>query len=188
MFGYITGKIFDLKPTKVILMTGGIGFVINTTISYTEKLRTGAEASFWIHTAVRETSIDLYGFESEEELRVFELLLSVSGVGPKSALAILGVAGVSAIEEAVGTNDTSALTKISGIGKKTAERIVVELNGKLIARLPGEKSTSENVDVYDALKSLGYRDRDIQEVVRSLPKDLVGTNEKIKYVLKNLGK
>lgn len=188
MFGHVTGKIFDLKPTKVILHAGGIGFVIHTTISFTEKLRTGSEASFWTHTAVRENSIELYGFETEEELRVFELLLTVSGVGPKSALAILGVAGVGSIEEAVANRDTSSLTKISGIGKKTAEKIVLELSGKLVSSQKGRTTTNDDVDVFEALKSLGYRERDIQEAIKKLPKALNGANEKIKHALKNLGK
>ena len=188
MFGHITGKIFDLKGTKAIVDTHGIGFVIHSTPSYLTKLKTDQEASFWTHTAVRETSIDLYGFETEEELRVFELLITVSGVGPKSGLAILTVAGVKSIEEAVVTGDTSSLTKISGIGKKTAEKIVLELNGKLVSTRKGESRTSEDVDVFEALKSLGYRERDIQETIKKLPKDLAGTNEKIKYILKNLGK
>ncbi len=188
MFGHITGEIFDLKGTRAIVKAGGIGFVAHSTPAYLAKLRTGQEASFWVHTAVRETSIDLYGFETEEELRVFELLITVSGVGPKSALAILSVAGVDAIEEAVATGDTSSLTKISGIGRKTAEKIVLELNGKLATTRKGQARNSEDIDVFEALKSLGYRERDIQETIKNLPKDLSGTNEKIKYVLKNLGK
>lgn len=186
MFGHITGKIIDIKPTRVIVDVSGIGFVIHSTLGFIEKLKTGGEASFWTHTAVRENSIDLYGFETEEELRVFELLLSVSGIGPKSALAIIGVAGIKAIEEAVGTGDTSVLTKISGIGRKTAEKIVVELNGKLVVTRKGEKRTSEDVDVFEALKSLGYRDRDIQDIIKNIPEDVVGTNEKIKFALKNI--
>ena len=188
MFGHITGKIFDLKGTKTVVDNHGIGFVIHSTPSYLEKLKTGMEASFWTHTAVRENDISLYGFETEEELRIFKLLITVSGVGPKSGLAILSVAGVKSIEEAVATGDTSSLTKISGIGRKTAEKIVLELNGKLVTTRKGESGTSEDVDVFDALKSLGYRERDIQESIKNLPKDLVGANEKIKYALKNLGK
>jgi Holliday junction DNA helicase RuvA len=188
MFGHITGKIFKLKGTRAIVKAGGIGFVIHAIPSYLEKLKTGAEASFWTYTAVRENSIELYGFETEEELHVFELLITVSGVGPKTALAILGVAGVNSIIDAVATGDTSSLTKISGIGRKTAEKIVLELSGKLITTKKGDARASEDVDVFDALKSLGYREREIQEMIKKLPKGLSGTNEKIKYALKNLGK
>lgn len=187
MFGHITGKIFALKSTKTVVKSGGIGFVVHSTPSYLAKLKMGIEASFWLHTAVRENAIDLYGFETEDELRIFELLITVSGVGPKSGLTILSVAGVKSIEEAVATGDTSALIKISGIGRKTAEKIVLELNGKLITNKK-TGTTSEDIDVFEALKSLGYRDKDIQETIKNLPKDLVGANEKIKYILKNLGK
>lgn len=188
MFGHITGKIFDLKGTRAIVKTGGLGLVAHSTPSFLGKLRVGSEASFWIHTAVRENSIDLYGFETEEELRVFELLITVSGVGPKSALAILSVAGVKAIEEAVASGDTSSITKISGIGRKTAEKIVLELSGKLVATSMGGGKASEDVDVFEALKSLGYRDREVQETIKNMPDTLAGANEKIKYALKNLGK
>ena len=186
MFGHITGKIIDIKPTRVIVDVSGIGFIIHSTINYIEKLKSDTTSSFWTHTAVRENSIDLYGFETEEELRVFELLLSVSGIGPKSALAIIGVAGIKAIEDAVLTGDTGVLTKISGIGKKTAERIVVELSGKLVTTRKGEKITSEDVDVFEALKSLGYRERDIQDIIKNIPSEITGTNDKIKYALKNI--
>lgn len=188
MFGHITGKIFELKGTKAIIKCGGIGFVAHSTPTYLSKLKTGQEASFWTYTAVRENDISLYGFETEEELKVFELLITVSGVGPKSGLAILSVAGVKSIIDAVATGDTSFLTKVSGIGQKTSQKIVLELNGKLIGTKKGEGQTSEDVDVFEALKSLGYRDRDIQEVIKKLPKDLAGANEKIKYILKNLSK
>ncbi len=188
MFGHLTGKIIDLKPTKVLLEISGIGFNVHTTLSYAEKIKVGSVASFWIHTAVRENSIDLYGFEKEEELRIFEMLLSVSGIGPKSALTILGVAGVKAIEEAVGTGDISSLTKISGVGRKTAERIVVEQKGKIVSIQKIGTKTEEDIDVFEALKSLGYREKDIQDVIKNIPKDISGTNEKIKYALKNLGK
>lgn len=188
MFGHISGKIFDLKGTRAILKAGGLGFVIHSTPSYLTRLKVGEEASFWTHTAVRENSIDLYGFESEEELRLFELLITVSGVGPKSGLAILSVAGARAIEQAVVTSDTSTLTKISGIGKKTAEKIVLELSGKVAGVEQRGGAQSEDLDVFDALKSLGYREREIQEVMKSLPQNLAGANEKIKYALTNLSK
>ncbi len=186
MFGHISGTIFEILPSKTIVKCGGIGFVINITIQASQNLKIGSEANFWTHTAVRENSIDLYGFENEQELKIFELLLSVSGVGPKSGLAILGVAGVQAIEQAVATGDTSALTTISGIGKKTAEKIVIELNGKLVSRGSQKDGTTTDIDVFEALKSLGYRERDIQETIKQLPKEIEGTNERIKYALKQI--
>lgn len=188
MFGHITGKVFSLKGARAVIDVHGIGFVVNSIPHFLTKLKIGQEASFWVHTAVRENSIELYGFENEEELRIFEYLITVSGVGPKSGLAIISVAGVKAIENAVITGDTSSLVKISGVGKKTAEKIVLELNGKFGSIKLNESSASEDIDVFEALKSLGYRERDIQESMKSVPKNLTGTNEKIKYILNNLGK
>lgn len=186
MFGHIIGEIFDIKPTRVIVKTAGIGFNINTTPSITENLRLGAESAFWTHTAVRENSIEIYGFQTEEELKIFELLMTVSGVGPKSALTIIGVAGIRAIEAAVSTGDTSHLTTISGVGKKTADKIVLELSGKIVR---SEKDFKDNnSDVFEALKSLGYKEKQIQDVLRGMPEKLEGMNEKIKYALVNLGK
>lgn len=186
MFGHITGEIFDIKPTRVIVKTSGIGFNINTTPSFTQNLRVGAQSAFWTHTAVRENSIEIYGFETEEELKIFELLMTVSGVGPKSALTILSVAGIRAIEAAVSTGDTSHLTTISGVGKKTADKIVLELSGKIVRNEKDFKDS--NGDVFEALKSLGYKEKQIQDVLRGMPEKIEGMNEKIKYALVNLGK
>ena len=119
---------------------------------------------------------------------MFEMLLSVSGVGPKSALTILSVAGVLAIEEAVSSGDSLSLIKISGIGKKTAEKIVIELGGKINTIRKSSKTSEEDIDVFEALQSLGYRDRDIQETMKNIPKDAKGANEKIKIALRFLGR
>lgn len=187
MFGHIKGKILDLKSTKAVIDVHGLGFNVYGTVGSLSKMKSNQEVSLWIHTVVRENSIELYGFETEEELHIFELLITVSGVGPKSGLTILSVAGVKAIEQAVVTGDTSSLVKISGVGKKTAEKIVIELSGKIST---GEKGgvSNEDIDVFEALKSLGYREREIQEIIKNMPQEIVGANDKIKYALKNFGK
>ena len=186
MFGYIKGEVFDIKPTKVIIVASGIGFNINTTPVSIQNVRIGSESAFWTHTAVRENSIEIYGFETEEELKIFELLMTVSGVGPKSALTIISVAGIRAIEAAVSTGDTSHLTTISGVGKKTADKIVLELSGKIVKNEKDFKDS--NSDVFEALKSFGYKEKQIHEVLRNMPEKIEGMNEKIKYALVNLGK
>jgi Holliday junction DNA helicase RuvA len=187
MFGHITGKILNLKGGVAVVGVHGLGFNIHGTPASLSKLHLEQEASFWTHTAVRENSIELYGFETEEELRIFELLITVSGVGPKSGLAILSVAGAKAIEQAVSTGNTSSLVKISGIGKKTAEKIVLELSGKISTGESGSIS-NDDIDVFEALKSLGYREREIQEIIKDMPEDVLGANDKIKYALKNFGR
>ena len=188
MIGYIKGKIIEILPSKAIIDTGGVGYLISSTPDNLSKMRVGMEVSFWVYTAVRENSIDLYGFNLRGDLDMFEMLLSVSGVGPKSALTILSVAGVLAIEEAVSSGDSLSLIKISGIGKKTAEKIVIELGGKINTIRKSSKTSEEDIDVFEALQSLGYRDRDIQETMKNIPKDAKGANEKIKIALRFLGR
>ena len=186
MIGFIKGKVVNISPSKTIISAGGVGYLIHGTPEHLGKLRLGQEAELWVHTAVRENDISLYGFGAEDELRMFEMLLTVSGIGPKSALAILGVAGLGALEEAITSGETGSLTKIAGVGKKTADKIVLELGGKLVGKK--SKAAEEDSDVFDALKSLGYRDRDIREAMKDLPKEIAGANDKIKWVLQNLGK
>ncbi len=187
MIGFIKGKVRDTSLSRVVVETGGVGYVLHGTPTNLGKIRTGEEVEFWVHTAVRENDISLYGFVSGDELRMFEMLLTVSGIGPKSALAVLGVAGLSNLEEAISTGDAGSLTKIAGVGKKTADKIVLELGGKLVSPTHS-KTAEEDSDVFDALKSLGYRDRDISQTMKEMPKDLVGANDKIKWALKMMGK
>jgi holliday junction DNA helicase RuvA len=187
MIGHLKGKIIDIGLSKVVVDAGGngVGYIVHSTASTLEKKHIGGEISLWIHTAVRETDISLYGFEKQEELIMFEKLLSVSGIGPKSALAIISIAGIKSIEDAVITGNTSILTNIGGVGKKTADKIVLELSGK-IASSTMSASTQDDLDVFEALKALGYRENMIQDVLKDMPKDVEGANNKIKHVLKIL--
>ena len=174
--------------TRALIEVGGIGFLIHSTATYLEKLHIGKEAVFWTHTAVRETDISLYGFETEEELIMFEKLLGVSGIGPKSGLAILSVAGLPALENAIISGNTGILTKIAGIGKKTVDKIILELSGKVASSREMSESLKDDLDVFEALKALGYRDHQIQEVLKKMPAETAGANDKIKQALKLLGK
>ena len=134
---------------------------------------------------MREDALDLYGFLNYEELEFFEMLIGVSGIGPKGALAILSIASTETLRKAIGTGDTSYLTKISGIGKKTAEKIVIELRDKMGEQEKGS-SMQEELDAMEALKSLGYSQNEIREALKKVPPDL-NTNEKIREALKILG-
>ncbi|PIP29164.1 Holliday junction branch migration protein RuvA [Candidatus Kuenenbacteria bacterium CG23_combo_of_CG06-09_8_20_14_all_39_39] len=135
--------------------------------------------------------MSLFGFASQEELRFFELLLTISGVGPKSALGILEAAKLTDVKKAVLRDDPSILYKVSGIGKKTAERIVVELKNKLDLFPATEKQIAlddSDSEVFDALVSLGYADTDIRQALKQLPADTAGVEAKIKSALKFLRK
>ncbi len=187
MIGRIKGKVEDLRGSRAIIDVSGVGYIINSLPSTLEKMHLGEEAKFWVYTAVRETDISLYGFQSEEELLMFEKLLSVSGIGPKSALTILGVAGLKTLEEAVISGNTGILTKIGGVGKKTADKIVLELSGKISTSEMSE-GLKEDMDVLEALRSLGYRETQVKDIMREIPSGLSGANEKIKEALKILSK
>src|SRR3989344_6101280 len=120
MIGSIKGKIILKTEKFLIVETAGIGYKINVSpdvLSKTKKI--GDEVTLWIHTHVREDVFDLYGFLNRVELEFFEMLINISGIGPRSALAILGIASIETLRKAIGTGDTSYLTKISGIGRKT---------------------------------------------------------------------
>ena len=142
--------------------------------------------------------MDLYGFLSPDELNFFELLITISGIGPKTALGILNLASIHTLETAVRTSDTSHIIKVSGIGKKVAEKIVMELKDKIEkvsdnlksedARNAMKDAMKKDSDVLEALKSLGYGQYESRQALKELPKDVTRTNEKIKEALKILGK
>ncbi len=191
MIGYLKGNIIHQDLKSVVLEVGGIGYKIFTnTGALGERPKAKGQSEmleFWTYLAVRENALDLYGFKTKEELSFFELLISVSGIGPKGALGILSVATLPNLRRAISTGDTSHLTKVSGIGKKNAEKIVIELKDKiegLIAEDGG--SMSGEVDALEALKSLGFGEREAREALKKA--DGETTEQKVRSALKNLNK
>ncbi len=144
----------------------------------------------WTHLAVRETALDLFGFTERESLETFELLITISGIGPKTALGILNVASPATLRQAVGSGDTSYLTRVSGIGKKNAEKIVLELKDKLVMK-EGEvmhgDAKSEG-DAMEALISLGYSEREAREALKKVPKAVSDAGSRVKEALKVLSR
>lgn len=190
MIAHIKGKIIHLDEKFIILENNGIGYKLFLSTDNILKYQTGQEASFWTYLAVRENSLDLYGFSTKEENSFFELLLDVSGIGPKSALSILNVAPVLTLQRAIATGDTAYLNKVSGIGKKTAEKIIIELRDKLLSykNEEGVQSMRDEGDIIEALKSLGYSQTEARNAVKKIPIEIEKTNEKIKEALKILSK
>jgi Holliday junction DNA helicase RuvA len=201
MIGSIRGKIILKTEKFLIVETGGVGYKINIspdTLSKTQtpnqsKLGSGQETKneifLFIHTHVREDILDLYGFLNREELEFFEMLINVSGIGPKGALAILGIASIATLEKAIGTGDISYLTKISGIGKKTAEKIIIELRDKITDESKNKQSGAslrDELDALEALKSLGYSQNEARDALKKVTPD-ANTNTKIREALKILG-
>ena len=189
MISYISGNIIhkDLKYV-VVLTSSGLGYKVFTTVEVMNTIKEGSDQVFWIHSVVREDAFDLYGFVDRSTIEFFELLLTISGIGPKSALGILSTASVSSLKEAVITGETAYITKVAGIGKKVAEKIVLELKGK-VTNIGDETFTqNSDVDAIEALKSLGYTHKESKEVLEGISKDIKDSGEKVKAALRILGK
>ncbi len=190
MISRLTGSIVHSDLKSIVLDVHGVGYKVAVSADIFTKLEKDAPVTLWTYLAVRENALDLYGFLSLAELNFFELLITISGIGPKTAMGILNVASVYSLETAIHTGDTSHLTKISGIGKKVAEKIVLELKGKIgeTTHTPEQTQTMKNdSDVLEALKSLGYSPAETRDVIKKLPKTLTKTNDKIREALKILG-
>ena len=187
MIGKLTGKIAEKEPGYVILEASGVGYIVYVMEDTQKSLKTGEEATLWTHLAVKEDAQDLYGFLDKDELIFFKLLVSISGIGPKSAMGILSIAPPATLEKAIASGNTSYLTKVSGIGRKSAEKIVLELKDKLIAVSSDDSSLDDDADVMMALKSLGYGTKEIRDALKKIPEDANGTTDRIKEALKLLG-
>jgi Holliday junction DNA helicase RuvA len=190
MISHLRGTIIEITEKYIVLDVQGIGYKVFCSTDTLAGLREGIEASLSTYLAVREDALDLYGFISSEEKGFFEMLISVSGIGPKGALGILGQTSVETLKQAIGTGDTSYLTKVSGIGRKTAEKVVLELRDKLRAHVTmkeGPGSLRSESDVVEALKSLGYSPNEARDTLKEIPDSIVGTNARIKEALKILG-
>ncbi len=185
MIGHLKGTVIHQDLKSVILDVNGVGYKIytNTSILDYHKEKT---LEFWTYLAVRENVLDLYGFQTKDEIDFFELLLTVSGIGPKSALGILSIATIQNLKHAISTGDTSHLTKVSGIGKKNAEKIVLELKDKLDGLVfEMEYSTAGDVDALEALKALGYAEKEAREALKKVS-EAKDTGDKVKKALKLL--
>jgi len=170
MIGYLTGKIISFKPTQIILDVNGVGYLVNISISTFEKISDKDIASLFIHTSVKEDSITLFGFFTQSEKEMFELLISISGIGPKVSLGILSGISVDDLKDAIANGNVSRLIAIPGIGRKTAERVVLELRNKVDAiKADGSiKITSAKDEAISALATLGYQRQLAEKVVRDL--------------------
>lgn len=188
MIGQLRGKLTDSGEKFVIFDVGGVGYKVFTTPTTRHNLVNNQEAVLQTHLVVREDALDLYGFISKEELEVFELLLGVSGVGPKSALSVLTLATPNILIQAINGNNADYLVKVSGLGRKLAEKIVLELKGK-VENLEGGGEIGDigrDTDTILALQSMGYAERDVRETLKKIPAEITETGEKIKFALKNL--
>jgi holliday junction DNA helicase RuvA len=181
MIAHLRGRILEKHPSHVILEAAGVGYEVTISVpSFSGLPAEGAEVSLYIHTHVREDTLALYGFLRREEKQLFERLIGVSGIGPKLAITVLSGIAADALVTALRGNDLASLTRIPGVGKKTAERMVLELRDKLdgLAAAPAPPpATRMEEDVVSALVNLGYQRVSAEQAVkRALEKAGIGAS------------
>lgn len=196
MFGYIVGIVSEIFLDYVIIENSNIGFKLNTSQFTNRKLQIGKEAKLYTKLNVREDDISLFGFADRVELKMFELLNSVSKVGPKVAFSILSTYDTQNLQGIINSGDVSSLSKASGVGKKTAERIILELKDKVDKNAVGVQSTIYNImeancdEAVEVLISLGFSKtesvKSVEDAKRNSP--LSDTNDLIKIALSKLSK
>ena len=190
MIGKLTGVLGDKNPPEVLVECGGVGYEVFVPMStYYNLPARGEKVSLLTHFVVREDAQILYGFATPAERESFRQLIKISGVGPRTALAVLSGMTVADLAQAVTAQESARLVKVPGIGKKTAERLLLELKGKLGADIgvPSGGASGNQGDILQALVALGYSDKEAALALKALPKD-VGVSDGIKLALKALAK
>ena len=192
MIGKLTGTLLEKNPPQILIDCHGVGYEVDVPMSTFYNLpAVGERVALLTHFVVREDAQILYGFGSAEEREAFRQLVKISGVGPRTALSVLSGMSVGDLAQAVTAQDSARIVKVPGIGKKTAERLLLELKGKLGADIGLGTSASAvgdaASDIQQALMALGYSEKDAALALKALPKD-VGVSEGIKLALKSLAR
>lgn len=185
MIAYIKGEILYKTDDAVVLENNDLGFKVFVPEKWLERYAVGQSIEFYTHEHVREDARDLYGFDSPTELDFFLQLIAISGVGPRLAMKIFALGQIEKIKKAIDEENALLLSTIPGVGKKTAQKIILELRGKLTT---GFGLAREDQDVLEALTSLGYEPSRVREMLKELPETAKTSEEKIKSALKLLGK
>ncbi|MFA5478759.1 MAG: Holliday junction branch migration protein RuvA [Candidatus Muiribacteriota bacterium] len=194
MYKYFKGKIVEKSINNVVCETGGIGYIINMPVSCVQNMLVEKDYKILVHQAIRETEIELFGFLKEEELFLFKKLISISKIGPKTALNIMSLYVPQEFSKIVEQGDLDALSKVPGIGKKGAGRIILEIKGKInFSELDDDKVIEQGAEFLsntaEALRSFGYKDDSIRKVLKKVEKEFDENSELeeiIKFALKNI--
>jgi len=190
MIGRLTGTLLEKNPPRILLDVQGVGYEVDVPMSTFYNLpATGERVTLHTHFVVREDGHFLFGFGGPAELAAFRQLVKISGIGPRMALAVLSGMSVDELARVVAAQEAGRLTKIPGIGKKTAERLLLELRDKLMptASLASAVAPDANADILNALMALGYSDREAQAALKTLPEG-VSVSDGIRQALKALSK
>lgn len=201
MYYHIAGTVTDIEPYAAVIDCAGVGYLLNASLNTISRLKTGERAKLYVTEVIREDSFELYGFFTRAEKRCFDMLVGVSGVGPKAALSILSSSTPEALAMAVISGDERALTVAPGIGKKIAQRVILELKDKMAKEssglsLPGTSGPASAgadgggklADASAALGVLGYGAAEINAALKGLDMDSLSVEEIIKAALKNMMK
>ncbi|OGE77903.1 MAG: Holliday junction DNA helicase RuvA [Candidatus Doudnabacteria bacterium RIFCSPHIGHO2_01_FULL_46_14] len=187
MISFLDGTIKAIRKNYLIVMTDYVGYKVFVTPQILLNVQPAQKTSLFTFTYVREDQLALYGFSTLNELEFFEQLIGVSGIGPKSALAIMSVGTLDVIKSGILNGDVSLFTQVSGVGRKTAERLILELKEK-IASSPEELAAPRHSDVIDVLMALGYSRTEAREALAQVPADLKDSEDKIRFALRSLAK
>ncbi len=185
MIQSLSGMVHSKTEHAVVVLVGGVGFKVAVPVHTAAAITVGETAALSTHLHVREDSLDLYGFETEEMREFFEQLISVNGVGPRSGLAILDVADLAELKASIQQGRPDLLTKAAGVGRKTAERVVLELRGKVIG-IGSEKvvaSMDEDSDLVDTLAALGYKKEQVRAAIAKIDASVTGIEARLKKAL-----
>lgn len=193
MIAYLEGTIRDKAEQHVVLVVNSVGYKVFVLAGALLQFNLGETVKLHTHQHVREDAIELYGFERPEELNTFETLIGITGVGPKTALGILSITTPEQLRMAVASGNVGLLTKVSGVGRKTAERLIVELKDTFALedkRKGAEAATifESDIEVIEALERLGYAKSEARKAVEAIPKDITDTEARLKTALKHLAK
>ena len=192
MISFLSGKIISKTDRYVILKVGGVGYKVFVPARLLKIIAESKEdINLFTYLAVKDSGWELYGFSDLSELEFFGLLISISGVGPKTAMNILGEVSVEDLQEAIVLGEEEIIARASGVSKKVAGRIILELKTKVkkLAKSKTDKSfVAEEIEVIDALVTLGYRVREIREALKSLPEGPLRVEDRVKETLKRLGR
>ena len=187
MLAYLLGKIAHKGERAIVLSSGSMAFDIAVNDFLLNEVREGQEVKIYTHLHSREDALELYGFLTQDEREFFRHLISISGIGPKSAIGILSITTPDKLRQAIIQEKAEMLTMVSGIGKKTAARIIIELKGKF-KNFSASVDQSADKDLFEALISLGYNVGDIRQAVQTLPDKEMTLSEKVKIALRGLSK
>ena len=201
MFYYLKGRAAHLAPNLAVIDCGGVGYACRTTSYTLSGLQMGQEVTLYTHLNVREDAMELYGFATQEELNLFQHLISVSGVGPKAALAILSAATPESLAMAIVTGDEKSLTAAPGVGKKSAQRIILELKDKMAresaatgldfsggAAVSVPAFTNKATEAAQALAVLGYTSAEVAQALKGVDVETLSLEEIIRQCLKKMVK